>query len=187
MNKKIMGYFGRFTLVHLLVYWIIGSLFYQISGYEEALATMEVFQHWRPLESIVMVCVVFFGQIARGALLALLIYPFYQVFMKKKHGWVLLFGLLFGLKVLGSPIFIHEFIISTSALGSITEFLQSLIIGIPEIMAQTLIFSLLFFVWESSTLKKEIIQENIYDKNLGHASVTCRSGTKHVLQSKNRR
>ncbi len=50
---------------------MVGMLFYEISGYEEALATIEAFALWRDLESPVMVAVVFFGQIFQGTFLAL--------------------------------------------------------------------------------------------------------------------
>jgi len=148
MNRKLAGYTSRFILVHAVVYWIIGGLFYQISGYEEALDTMEVFELYRPLENIVMVAAVFFGQIIRGAVLALLVYPFHRVFIEKRHGWLLLFGLLFGLMVLGSPVFIREFLASAAEIDTIAGFIESCKIGVPEIIAQTLVFSILFFAWE---------------------------------------
>lgn len=138
LTGRLRNYVLRFIFLHVVIYFIVGSLFYQISGYEEALATMEVFKLYRPLESLGMVAAVFFGQIIRGAILALLLYPFYDTYMKTGRGWLLLFGLLFGLKVLVVVIFIP------TAFAEIKE----LLVGIPEITAQTLTFSLLFFAWE---------------------------------------
>ncbi len=97
--RWLRGYTLRFTLIHVIIYWVVGSLFYEISGYEEALATMEAFELWRPLESLGMVMAVFFGQIGRGAFLALILYAFYNTYMSRQNGWLLLFGLLLGLKV----------------------------------------------------------------------------------------
>ena len=142
MFKNTAAYVRTFTLVHVSVYWVVGSLFYQISGYEEALATMEVFQLYRPLESISMVLVVFFGQIGRGALLSLLLYPFFKVLIQTKRAWLLMFGLLLGLQVLGSPLFADGFI--SAEVATVGEFIESLVIGIPEIVVQTLVLSLLF-------------------------------------------
>lgn len=141
----LRGYTIRFTLVHLVTYWIIGSLFYQFAGYREALETMEIFELWRPLETLPVVLLVFFGQIFRGVILALLLYPFYKVYMNKNHGWSYLFLLLFGLTLLGSPIFIPEFLVFEDTL---TEFVQELFLGIPEIFSQMLVFSVIFFFWE---------------------------------------
>jgi len=143
---NIRGYTYRFSLVHLITYWAIGILFYQFAGYEEALESMEIFELWRPLETLSTVLLVLFGQIFRGIFLALLLYPFYQTYMRKKHGWLYLFLLLFGLTVLGSPIFIPEFLVFED---SLTEFIQGLLIGIPEIFSQMLVFSVIFFWWES--------------------------------------
>lgn len=143
--KKLRGYSIRFTLVHLLTYWIAGMLFYQFAGYEEALDTMEIFELWRPLESITFFLLLFFGQILRGVILALLLYPFYHTYMRKRHGWLFLFLLIFGLTALGSPILIPEFLIIEE---TFSEFIQILIIGIPEIFSQMLVFSLIFFFWE---------------------------------------
>ncbi len=154
-SLNIRGYIGRFTLLHLLIYIIVGALFYQISGYEEALATMEIFELWRPMDNIIMVGAVFFGQIIRGAILALLLMPFYSTYMNKQRGWLLLLGLLFGLKVLATVITVP----ATSA-----EFIQSLhdsLTGLPEITAQTLIFASLFFIWERKKNKKQQHTESV--------------------------
>ncbi len=145
--KWLRGYTFRYTLLHLIVYLVIGSLFYEISGYEEALATMEAFALWRDLQSIGMVAAVFFGQIFRGAILAVLYYPFYSTYIKKRHGWLLLFGLLFGLKVIPIMFIMPE---------SLTVMLQELAVGLPEIVAQSLVFALLFFAWERRRNRKEV-------------------------------
>ncbi len=147
-SKRIRGYVGRYTLLHLPIYIVVGVLFYEISGYEEALATMEEFALWRPLENIVMPFVILFGQIIRGAILALLLYPFYNTYIRKQHGWLLLFGLLFGLKVLASVISVPE----TADL--FMQGLQDMKTGMPEITAQTLLFAWLFFIWERKRNKK---------------------------------
>ncbi|REL37737.1 hypothetical protein DYD21_08115 [Rhodohalobacter sp. SW132] len=144
-HVNIRGYTYRFTLVHLITYWAIGVLFYQFAGYEEALESMEIFELWRPLETVSTVLLVLFGQLFRGTLLALLLYPFYQTYMRKKHGWLYLFLLLFGLTALGSPIFIPEFLVFE---GSLAEFFEGFLIGIPEIFSQMMVFSAMFFYWE---------------------------------------
>lgn len=145
-NQQILkGYTIRFTLLHLFSYWIVGGIFYQISGYQQALESMEIFVLWRPLENLPAVFLIFFGQIFRGLFLALLLYPFYQTYMQKNNGWALLYLLVAGLTILGSPIFLTEFI---SFEGTLSEFLRSLAVGIPEIFSQMLVFSLLFFYWQ---------------------------------------
>lgn len=149
-TQNIKGYTARYTLLHVLIYILIGIVFYQVSGYDEALATMEEFKLWRELENLAMPLVILFGQVVRGGVLALLLYPFYSIYMKKPHGWLLLFGLLFGLKVM---------FIAISIPSTMEEFLQSLqasATGLPEIIAQTLAFSLVFFIWEKRRKKKGV-------------------------------
>ena len=147
---KIRGYIFRFGIVHFVSYWIIGPLFYQIAGYADALQEMEVFELWRDLESIPAVLLIFFGQIFRGGVLALLLAPFYGSYINKKHGWLLLFLLMIGLTALGSPIFLPEFILIE---GTFLEFLKYLIIGIPEIVTQMLVFSIIFFWWQRRSIR----------------------------------
>ncbi|WP_407355985.1 hypothetical protein [Methanolobus sp. WCC5] len=138
------GYIKRFTLIHIITYWIIGMTFYQLQGYEEALATMEVFELYRPLESFFMVAVVFLGQIVRGIILALLIYPFYITFREQQHGWLLLFGLLWFITGIGSVFFTPELLGSIITGEGLGELLHEMRIGIPEITTQMLLFSWLF-------------------------------------------
>jgi len=144
-SKWLRGYTFRFTLIHMFVYMIVGSLFYEISGYEEALATMEAFALWRDLESIGMVAAVFFGQIFRGAILALLLYPFYDTYLSGRLGWLKLFGLLFGLKVIPAMFAVPE---------SFVVMLQEAAVGLPEIIAQTFIFAVIFYAWERRRKRK---------------------------------
>ena len=143
--KWLRGYTLMFTLIHVMIYLIVGSLFYEISGYEEALATMEAFALWRDLESIGMVAAVFFGQFLRGPILALLLYPFYDTYMSGKLGWLKLFGLLFGLKVIPAMFTVPD---------SVTVMLQEALVGLPEIFAQTLVFAVIFYAWERRRKRK---------------------------------
>lgn len=159
-SQNLKGYTLRFMAVHLFTYWVVGGIFYEISGYNDALESMEIFKLWRPMENLQAVLLVFFGQIFRGTLLALLLYPYYESYISKKCGWALLYLLMIGLTILGSPIFLTEFIDFS---GSASEFIQSLAVGIPEIFSQMLVFSLLFFYWQkkSETNKLKALQNNM--------------------------
>lgn len=161
LNRKLLkSYIFRFVILHLFTYWIVGGIFYQITNYQEVLESMEIFTLWRPLENLPTVLLIFFGQIFRGVFLALLLYPFFQNYIEKKRGWTLLYLLMVGLTILGSPIFLTEFV---AFKGSIAEFFQSLAVGIPEIFSQMLVFSLLFFYWQkkAETKKFKLIQYNM--------------------------
>lgn len=144
-TRLFKGYMARFTVVHVVTYWVVGSVFYQIADYEEALAAMEIFELWRPLESLTMVLVVFLGQVVRGPVLAVLLLPFLNIYISQRYGWLYLFMLMFGLTALGSPVFLHELLVIETTLS---DYLQDLWIGIPEIFTQMLLFSVLFFYWQ---------------------------------------
>ncbi|UMZ74376.1 hypothetical protein [Natranaerofaba carboxydovora] len=88
------------------------------------------------------------GQILRGGILALLLYPFYRYFIQNKRGWLMLFGLLLGLKVLFISISIP------ATYGELTQQLQDSFVGLPEIFVQTLLFAYVFFVWERRRINK---------------------------------
>jgi hypothetical protein len=156
----IKGYIIRFVAVHLFTYWVVGGIFYEISGYNQALESMDIFALWRPLENLNAVLLVFFGQIFRGTMLALLLYPFYRTYIVTKRGWALLYLLMVGLTILGSPLFLTEFIAFE---GSTAEFFKSLTMGIPEILSQMLVFSLLFFYWQkkAETKQMKVLQYNM--------------------------
>ncbi len=146
-NHFLRGYLRRYTFWHVLVYMLVGAVFYQISGYGDALEAMDEFALWRDLEQLHMPLVIVGGQIFRGLLTALFLLPLYQVYMQKAQGWVFLFGLLFGLQVLTTVLYIPD------TFPSLSQALQGLKIGIPEITAQTFVFSGIFYFWEKRAIR----------------------------------
>lgn len=154
MIKKYLGYLIRFTLLHIVTYTVVGVLFYQLQDYERAFEVQEYFQLFRPMDHPLVMYSMFI-QILRGSILAILIHPFYDVFMHRKHEWLLLFGLLFGLTVLGSMVFIPNLMIRFSGTPFMQVVLEN-ITGLPEIIVQILIFSWLFIRWEKKKIKQKI-------------------------------
>lgn len=153
MNKRIRGYIGRFTLIHVITYVVCGIIFMELLNYEESLATMESFKLYRSLEDPMVGLGVFPMQILRGGLFALLIYPFYKRIIEKRHGWLLLFGLLYG--------FTYLFIALPEFLSGIVNYIRTgtsiaeLFVGVPEITVQMLVFSLVLFKWERRVRKNQ--------------------------------
>ncbi len=152
ISGNVQLYTMRFTLLHLLSYLIAGSVFYQLSGYMGVVASRETLEIFRPREEYnYFFFLIISGQIFRGIVLALLIYPFHNTYIKKINGWFLLFGLLFGLTLLGSPVFIPVTLLREAAF---VETIGSLRIGIPEAITQMLLFSVLFFYWQKRLFRK---------------------------------
>ena len=158
MNKKLLGYVGRFTLLHVVTYTVAGVIFMNLFNYAEVFQTSEVFAHFRSIESPIMQAVPFL-QIIRGIIFALILYPFYEVIVNHKRGWLILFGVLWGLTYLGSV---------EATLGSIEGMIYTKaslaehLVGMPEVTIQMLVFSWLFVKWEKRSLMKG--QNNITSK-----------------------
>lgn len=90
-------------------------------------------------------------QFLRGALMALAIYPFREVIIIKRFGWLKLFILLFVMTCIGAVI---------TGPGSIEGFLYTKfsfnpLIGYPEVAVQMFAFSWLFCKWQSRKQKVE--------------------------------
>lgn len=152
-KKEIIKYAAVFSLFHVLTYFIVGAVFYQFTNYKEAMETMELFQYWRSLESPYVAMGVLMAQLIRGPLLAIMLISFSSVYARKKHGWFLLFSLLFGLTAICSPILIHEIIIETINIDSLSSLLKLYSIGIPEIFIQMLLFSIIIFLIEKKRIR----------------------------------
>jgi len=141
--KEITGYAMRFTVLYVVIYGLVGILFFFIQDYEAMLETGERFSQFRATDHPLVAFAIPI-QIFRGALLALLIYPFYNMIMNAAKGWLLLFLLFFGLTVVSSPVFLPSVL---------SEPAESLIAGTPEAVVQILLFSWLMFKWEKRVRK----------------------------------
>ncbi len=146
MSKSLWGFVGRYTLVHLMVFWIAGMILHQLWGSEAA--TMDLFKLYRPVENFPMFAFLFFGQVLRGGIIATMIYPFYREFKKYQFAWVVLFGLLFGLNVIGSPVFIISQIDFITLEGSVEQFANTVAAGMPQIFIKTIFLTFIFGGWE---------------------------------------
>ncbi|MFO8060392.1 MAG: hypothetical protein R6U70_07045 [Bacillota bacterium] len=159
MNRYLLSFVARFTLLYAIIYWVAGMVCYQVFNYDEALTTMEYFDLYRPMESFLMVGVVFFGSIIRGAILALLLHPFFAVIRLRKNSWLLLFAVLFGLTALCSLTFISTAVEDLAGATSLGEALADLQYGTAEIVIQMLLFSWLFTWWERRRERKASVTE----------------------------
>ena len=154
MNKRLWGYAGHFILLHVITYVVVGMVCMQLQNYDEAMATMETFKHYRTLEDPVLAALLIPTQIIRGGILSLLLYPFYKKLIRKKRGWLLLFALLYGF-TFGITIFpgiIFDFVKTITTEASVAD----LLFGSLEVTVQMFVFSWLFYKWE----KRRYIKTN---------------------------
>lgn len=98
-KKGFLGYTGRFSLTHVITYTVIALVFLllQNSLPESQQVALEFF---RPYEAPGLLTTSV--QLVRGAVLAVVLYPFYDRIVRSDRGWLVLFGALWGLALLCS-------------------------------------------------------------------------------------
>ena len=142
----------RFITIHTLTYLTFGIFFMLVSRYFEYFKSDPVLDLvMKPSDSL-SVGLAPLAQVLRGALLSLAIFPFREVIIGRRLGWIKLFLLLFILTGIGAVI---------TGPGSIEGFLYTrfsfnLFIGYPEIALQMLAFSWLFCRWQGKNISKKI-------------------------------
>src|SRR5690554_1470331 len=97
-NKNIWGFVGRFTAVYVIIYTVTAMVFLHMQNALPAVGRvgLDLFQPYSiDFRGIL-------AQIIIGALIALVLYPFYEVIVKEKSGWLVLFAALWGIGILGS-------------------------------------------------------------------------------------
>jgi hypothetical protein len=155
MKSKILPFVFRFTATHTLTYMIFGIFFMLISGYFDYFAADELYSQVMKPSDALSVRLAVPVQILRGALLALAIYPFREVIIGRKNGWLKLFFLIFVLTSVGAVI---------TGPGSIEGFLYTRfsfnpLIGYPEIGLQMLAFSWLFCCWQTKKNSQKVLSQ----------------------------
>lgn len=156
-SGSLVAFCGRVTLVHFLSYSLVGALFFflklnvivyyelnpdtAIRGYQEL---------FRTTNSVWVAAGPLF-QILRGLLFGLVLYPFREILIRRKWGWLYLWALFLVLALF-------------STIGPGPGSIEGLIYThVPlnhhlltpwEGMVQTLLFSLLLIWWEKSSSKR---------------------------------
>jgi hypothetical protein len=149
-HKKFLNYLKRFALVHVITYLTCGMIFMNLMNYQRELLTNQNFSHFRPMNSPIVQAAILF-QFIRGGLFALILYPFREKIISSKLGWLMLFGVIWGLTCIGA---VNATPGSIEGLIYTETGIKSHLIGMPEIITQALSFSFLFWWWER---KKSIL------------------------------
>ena len=134
-------FFFRIAACHMVTYMIVGLLAYKIMDYPTQFSD----------ECSIMVPTdsprVALGpslQVIRGLIFALALYPFRRVFLDEKWGWLKLWGLFLGFAILSTagpaPGSVEGMIYTKAPIGG-------QIIGLWEVMLQTLAMSVLVVMW----------------------------------------
>jgi hypothetical protein len=131
------------VIVHTITYFVAGILAYTLGGYEKTFSQPPLSYLMRPTSDPVVMAGPLF-QPVRGVIFALALYPLRNAVFAKRRGWLILWWLLLALGVLStfgpSP---------GSVEGLIYTIIPPLsqILGLWEVLLQSLLFSVLLFFW----------------------------------------
>ena len=138
----------RISASHIVSYFIMGVIFSTLLNYKANFASAAL-SFMRPTDSPWVAA----GpslQILRGILIALVLWPIHEVFLQRKKGWVTLWLLFLGLAILGTagptPGSLEGLIYTKIPIGY-------QLLGLPEVVLQTLLFSLFVFYWYKKPAK----------------------------------
>jgi hypothetical protein len=131
------------VIVHTITYFAAGFLAYTLGGYEEAFSEPPVSYLMRPTSDPWVMAGPLF-QPVRGVIFALAFYPLRTVLFARRRGWLILWWLLLALGVLST---------FGPAPGSVEGLIYTIIpplaqiLGLWEVLLQSLLFSIILVYW----------------------------------------
>lgn len=138
-RKSIPGFLLHVTVLHVVTYFIFGFVASSVFHYSDLFGMPVIRDYYRPFGSVSN----YLGplvQILRGLLFGLALLPIRKVLEESKYGWLYTWALFVGIGILGTP---------SAAPSSIEGMVYTKLpvwfhlIGFPEILLQTLAFSLI--------------------------------------------
>ena len=138
-SEKIIPFIFSVTAFHVITYFIAGIISSSVFNYKQLFSLPIIADYFKPTESQT----VYLGlliQIIRGLLFALVLLPFRQFLKANKNGWLLLWSVFLVFGIINTPA------ASPASIEGIIYTKLPLwfhLIGMPEIVLQTLVFSLL--------------------------------------------
>ncbi len=156
INKKYLTFTYHIVVSHFITYFFVGIVFFFLglnsSGYYEKHPIDLISALHRDSNSIWVMAGPLF-QLIRAFLFSLALFPIKDIFIERKYGWLYLW-LIFIVFAIFAP--------AGEAPGSIEGIVYTKlpflfhILYFPELVIQSLLFSLLFLGWEKREIKKII-------------------------------
>jgi hypothetical protein len=149
--KGFVRFALRVIVLHVATYFLFGFVFSRVFRYDELFQMDIIRDFMRPYESALTSAIgPFLFQPVRGLLFAIAIWPLRGFLLEQRRGWLILWMLFLVFGIFSPP---------AAAPGSIEGALYSRLplwyhlIGLPEIMLQTLAFSATLIWWEKQSLR----------------------------------
>lgn len=142
--KAFWGFAARVATIHTATYFMFGLLMSMLLGYERLFQLEVIRDYMRPFDSSWVLAGPFL-QPVRGLLFALALWPLRRFLLDARRGWLILWGIFIVFGILSTP---------AAAPCSLEGVIYSKLplwyhfIGLPEVVLQTLVFSLLMLAWE---------------------------------------
>ena len=142
-RKDYLTFFWRISSIHVIAFFVAGIAASLLLNYEKELTTGILSTFMRPMSSPWMAI----GpalEIFRGFIIAFVLYPFKDIFLTSKNGWIKLWLLIIGLSYLSTI---------GPAFGSFDGYLYTTVdlkyhlMGIPEMLLYTFLFSFFVCFW----------------------------------------
>ncbi len=142
--KTFLSFALRVIIAHTLTYFIFGMIMSNVFDYGEVFKREIIRDYMLPIDRHNVVWGPFLQPI-RGLIFAIGLWPIRGFLIERKHGWLILWGLLVTIGILSTP---------AAAPSSIEGILYTRLpmwyhwMGLPEILLQTLVFSVWLVWWE---------------------------------------
>ena len=158
LKKEFLLFNWRVTSLHMISYFIAGILAFVFMKYERQFATGNLSIIMKSTDSP-WIAIAPALQIIRGFIISLVLYPFKDVFLSSKYGWLRLWLLIIGLSYFSTigptpgsfeGLFFTKFTMSEHLLG------------IPETLLYTFLFSFLLCFWYKKPSKTITINSIIF-------------------------
>ena len=151
--KSFGTFFWRITSTHVITYFLAGIFAFYLLDYRNIFETPPLSYIMKPTSSLAVAA----GpalQLIRGFIFSIALWPFRDIFLNTRYGWLKLWGLLIGLSTLST---------TAAAPGSIEGFIYTTIpvkkqiVGYLEVIPQTMLFSLIVYYWYKNPKKAWLI------------------------------
>ena len=158
LKKEFLLFSWRATSLHMISYFIAGSLAFVFMKYERQFATGNLSIIMKPTDSP-WIAIAPALQIIRGFIVSLVLYPFKDVFLSSKYGWLKLWLLIIGLSYFST---IGPTPGSFEGLFFTKFALSEHLLGFPEMLLYTFLFSFLLCFWYKKPSKTIMITSIIF-------------------------
>ena len=162
--KEKLAFGAKVTVVHVLTYVLCGVAAMTLFDYQISVAAIGM----RGTDDLMVQLAPVF-QIVRGALFALVLWLIRPAFMERKHGWLVVWAVVAIVGIFNTPATSPGSIEALIYLEPTGEPLNTSIGGTLEILAQTLLFSVVATWWVKRPARHASSAADISDAGSGTA------------------